>query len=173
MCKEASKRFREKNIAEGRCRCGGVRVEDLKSCQDCLDSNRKMSSKTYKQRKARGLCTCGRPKEEGKSCLHCLPRTYQWRVDRRKKAVALLGTECVCCGETFLGFLEVDHVHNDGAEERKELPTAKLYNAICKGKVALSRYQLLCSNCNGRKFRSGLGICDHPDHKMIRLRTSG
>ena len=87
-------------------------------------------------------------------------RTY---LDRCWESVrAVLGSACVQCGATGPdGFLDVDHIHNDGHREkgRDIYPsgppnTVKLAARRLKegGEVAVrGTYQLLCPNCHRLK----------------------
>ena len=63
------------------------------------------------------------------------------------------GGICKDCGEDNLYFLCIDHVFNDGAEERKKIgsDTHKLYRKLRKENYPTNRYQLLCYNCNWKK----------------------
>jgi hypothetical protein len=79
----------------------------------------------------------------------------------RKEMIDAYGGKCACCGETEALFLELDHVNNDGAEDRKENGYGvKLMCRLKKKGWPKDRYQILCSNCNQGKNRNG-GICPH------------
>ena len=72
------------------------------------------------------------------------------------------GAVCACCGESELLFLSLDHEHNDGAAERKELRTtggACFYRHL-KKRGFPPGYQVLCMNCNFGK-RMNDGVCPH------------
>ena len=87
-------------------------------------------------------------------------RESTYRKERKRKLIDILGGKCRCCGVSDITFLTVDHVFNDGHEERKSLSAVVLYERIIKGQVDLSRYQCLCWNCNHGKRING-GICPH------------
>ena len=78
----------------------------------------------------------------------------------------LLGGKCACCGEEEFEFLNVDHVNNDGSVERhgrKTRPNLHYYLEIkkcMKEGTPVTRYQLLCCNCNYSKHL-GNGTCVH------------
>lgn len=80
---------------------------------------------------------------------------------RRARALAAYGGRCKCCGETEPTFLAIDHIFNDGAEERRP-PNMKggntLLNKLENEGYPQDRYQLLCHNCN---FAKRLGACPH------------
>ena len=60
---------------------------------------------------------------------------------------------CVCCHETFETFLTLDHVNNDGAEDRKKRGSgSKLYNYLNKKNYPVG-FQVLCFNCNFGRWR--------------------
>jgi len=72
---------------------------------------------------------------------------------------------CACCGERELAFLTLDHIHNNGAAERRKI--AGRANAAGTWTYAwLARrgfppgYQVLCMNCNFGKRMNG-GVCPH------------
>lgn len=80
--------------------------------------------------------------------------------DRRRKAVHdLYGNRCACCGENDQCFLSLDHVDNDGAEERRQgVSIWTIHTRILSGEWT-SRFQLLCWNCNRGKW--AYGECPH------------
>ena len=76
------------------------------------------------------------------------------------------GAKCVCCGETCLSMLTMDHVNNDGAKHRKELKRGKgrevsieMYCWLEASKFPKG-FQVLCYNCNISKHRNK-GVCEH------------
>ena len=74
----------------------------------------------------------------------------------RDATVAYLGSKCIRCGFSDVRILHVDHIFNDGAEERRKHRiknggrhsdmTRYYFNHMTEG-----RYQLLCPNCNNLK----------------------
>jgi NAD-dependent SIR2 family protein deacetylase len=83
-------------------------------------------------------------------------RTY--RDSRRTKLIIVLGGRCVCCGETELPFLVIDHVHGQGVALRKRhdayTETRRIWKLVEAGTAALE-VQVLCANCNMAKERKG------------------
>lgn len=79
------------------------------------------------------------------------------RVRRfRKEILELLGNKCEVCNESDWRCLQIDHVNGGGNQERK-----KLYNLDSRYKYMLEKirngskdYQILCSNCNWKKYYS-------------------
>ena len=87
-------------------------------------------------------------------------------ANMRDSALARLGTCCACCGETHKTMLEIDHIHNDGAIERKAASgnarghRSFIYTNIRGMLDPNERYQILCSSCNKSKARNK-GVCEH------------
>lgn len=70
---------------------------------------------------------------------------------------------CECCGENIIEFLSIDHINNNGAEERKRLGWRgrgkAFYYWLVKNNYP-EGYQVLCCNCNHGKWINK-GICPH------------
>jgi hypothetical protein len=81
------------------------------------------------------------------------------RREDRETVLWHYGAECSCCGETELMFLTMDHVNDDGAEHRRQVPPDKLYRWIIKSGFPDS-FRVLCYNCNCGRSRNG-GECPH------------
>lgn len=65
----------------------------------------------------------------------------------RKKCLDKLGNICVWCGFSDPRALHIDHVNDDGNEERKRLKTPyQRHKAVMDDTEG--RYQILCANCN-------------------------
>lgn len=81
---------------------------------------------------------------------------YQKKYKRKYKLIAygMLGGECVRCGFDDIRALQIDHVNDDGHEE-KVPRDAQYYKKVATNKG--NRYQILCSNCNQIKR------CEHRD----------
>lgn len=78
----------------------------------------------------------------------------------RRNVIEAYGHTCTCCGETAFEFLCIDHVNNDGGDERRAglIGTALLRHVKRLG-YPKDRYQLLCHNCNQAK--GYYGYCPH------------
>jgi hypothetical protein len=97
---------------------------------------------------------------------YATPEWKAWRKDYRlrlrKALIDFYGGKCACCGETEYKFLALDHVNNDGAEERRKPglgSTEAVGRKILKGILVKENYQLLCHNCNLAK--GFYGACPH------------
>lgn len=92
---------------------------------------------------------------------HITNAKYRARdIEKRKYYINFLGSKCITCGEHQIEFLNIDHVNNDGAEERKKFKTTNILYILSK-KTELEikeRYQLLCYNCNWIKYMDSLKL---------------
>jgi hypothetical protein len=113
------------------------------------------------------LCsTCGKhpPHDNRKSCKTCLDKSNaRWNNKKQQVFAAYGGAICKCCGETLQLLLTLDHINNDGAEERKRLNRKSLYGWLVLNNFPPG-YVVLCFNCNIGKSLNG-GICPHVDAK--------
>ncbi len=78
----------------------------------------------------------------------------------RKKCFNILGGKCNDCGHDDYDVLCVDHINDDGKQERKlGIAPVTIWRKIIRGDE-LGRYQLLCFNCNLRKsiLRDRIGL---------------
>lgn len=66
---------------------------------------------------------------------------------------AAYGGECVCCEEQDDDILNLDHVNEDGAEERRRIGqgAAGIYR-LARATGFPDTYRLLCTQCNKRSF---------------------
>jgi hypothetical protein len=153
--------------ADGRCSSCQKRpaTEGKATCGVC----RERIKQTYAARKAEGKCTaCGEPAVSGKlNCQECLDKHRERgnaRTTQLKQEAftAYGGAFCACCGEDHPLFLQLDHIHNDGAQKRKAGEDglgATLY-AQLKNRGWPPGYQVLCAGCNWAKDKNN-GVCPH------------
>lgn len=85
--------------------------------------------------------------------------TSEHRREIRRSAIQMLGGFCACCGERRFEFLTLDHIENDGASERRLRTQLAIVKLILAGKTDVSKYQILCWNCNCA--RHWHGECPH------------
>lgn len=91
-----------------------------------------------------------------KSCLGTYAATQHLLC--RLEAIAHYGGACACCGEDAYEFLVIDHIHDDGAQHRREL-SGELISYWLKRNGYPPGYQILCANCNMAK-QLGDGFCE-------------
>jgi hypothetical protein len=144
-----------------------------RACKTCMLLR---YSKYRKERKAAGVCHCGRSTPKGKlTCNTCRRRTKVWRINNPEKATAMrrkqnrmqreicfrmYGDVCVCCGEDHQEFLQIDHINGGGNKHRKEIKRGghTFYLWLAQHGFP-NEYQLLCANCNSAKHY--FGQCPH------------
>lgn len=171
---KSNKRLRERRKTRRSCTdCGAPHLTDGVRCDSCQvkqnRSNRKYLQKKREWAKKEGICTACRklPIKEGrKRCGPCLEaqlaRTREYSRAMRRRALDHYGRECVCCGETEVRFLTLDHINNDGNEHRKSLGLRSgyaFYQWMEKNGYP-NTLQVLCWNCNMGKYFNG-GMCPH------------
>jgi hypothetical protein len=92
---------------------------------------------------------------------HKIKRCMQQRkrhAERRLKILEHYGRRCICCGETQIEFLSIDHVNGGGYKERKDRGIFGLYQYIIKNNYP-DRFRILCHNCN--QSMGFYGYCPH------------
>lgn len=123
-----------------------------KSCRDCgaelfVSINWKPSSAKRKDY----ICRVCRRADSAKETLII-----------KRKTIEAYGGKCVCCGESIMEFLTVDHINGNGAEERKQIGRNGghyFYYYLKKLGYPKDNYQVLCFNCNCAKHM--YGTCPH------------
>lgn len=83
-----------------------------------------------------------------------------YRAKLRDAVLDAYGGKCSCCGESQKLFLAVDHINNDGAEQRREFGKGDAIYRWIKRNSYPTGFQILCANCNWGKHVNG-GVCPH------------
>lgn len=93
---------------------------------------------------------------------HQLEQKREYRKKVRTTVLQKYGGVCVCCNEAEEKFLGIDHILNDGKEDRKSKGTGYgFYLYLYKTEPDHNRYQVMCHNCNFAKGH--YGSCPHLD----------
>lgn len=93
--------------------------------------------------------------------------TKRYRLRRKMECISAYGGKCMCCGETHLEMLTVDHKNNNGSEHRKTYtPGGSAIYILLKKLGFPSEYQCLCFNCNFSRYL-GNGVCIHQREKQL------
>ncbi|SRR6266581_2188188 len=175
---QAKYRERHKN---DRCHvCGILYAGPYSKCNGCRDKEKAR----YQAKKTANICPkCKGPSTIGIICDICkytdkilrlmslgrgTPEHKEADLARIKERGRTLrfqilkgyGEKCICCSETEPIFLDLDHVHNNGAEERKTTRKGYVLYAWVIQNNFPSDYQLLCKNCNWGKYINK-GVCPH------------
>lgn len=137
-------------------------------CKSCQST---MRTSTYVRRRDQGLCLKCLVLTSHQSCF-CEQCSSQQNLLRRENGVgrtatkrymdklrdevfAIYGGACIVCGESHPAFLSVDHMNNDGAEHRQNTGNGRrFYQWLRKNNFPQEGFQLLCANCNWRKYVS-------------------
>lgn len=95
-------------------------------------------------------------------------RTTEHTRKKRQELKAELIThygngKCVCCGETEIMFLSIDHTNGDGCKHLKHIGY-NLYFWLKKNNYP-EGFQVLCFNCNRGKYLNN-GICPHQSQHL-------
>ena len=83
--------------------------------------------------------------------LRTIENQKQYNLDLKLRVLEHLGGKtCVSCGFSDSMALCVDHIHNDGARDRKKNSTYTIRKRILSMSPEAARrdYQVLCANCN-------------------------
>lgn len=86
---------------------------------------------------------------------------YQYRIEIKKEVIAHYSNNsmsCAHCGNNDLDVLCIDHIENNGAQDRKEnniscrgINNGVQIHDVLKRKNFPTGYQVLCANCNLKK----------------------
>lgn len=129
-------------------------------CRDCVSAVKiDHYKRTRPQQRQRQL----RYQRDNRDRLYAYNSAWQKRRHRRLRAeaIAAYGARCACCGEREPTFLDLDHIHNDGASHRAEAGNGtQIMLQLRDAGWPRGRVQLLCCNCNQGKARNG-GVCPH------------
>lgn len=150
--REAAARYRERNREQYNQRMRDWREQNRDRAREMSREwrNRKLASATPEEAAAIRAVESAKTKRNQDRC-------------RDEVFAAYGGYKCRCCGESERLFLSIDHVENNGAEERK----SGLYRSSGTAFYLWLRksgfppgYQVLCMNCQVGKHKNG-GVCPH------------
>lgn len=150
--REAAQRYRDRDPERHRRRMKEWRA-----------ANRERSREHSREWRNRKLAAAS-PEEEARirQAERDKTKRNQDRV-RREVFEAYGGFVCACCGETQPLFLSIDHINNDGAQERRSGKYGSSGSAFylwLRKNAFPAGYQVLCMNCQVGKHRNG-GVCPH------------
>lgn len=114
---------------------------------------------------------------EKKCCNSCLKKARDYYQSHRSQALEYqrknaqiiklkvmqhyggLYPTCVCCDESEITFLEIDHINGKGSEHRKLTGEGTTFYRWLIRMHYPQGFQILCCNCN--KGKAILGKCPH------------
>ena len=85
-------------------------------------------------------------------------KNKEYRRKVRLEALEHYGGKCSCCGERNKEFLCFDHINNDGAKHRKNMPDRSIAPWLRRHNYP-EGFRVLCHNCN--MARGIYGYCPH------------
>lgn len=178
---------REKLIAAGLCWvCAkNPKSSDRTECTSCATRKNALKRIARARRRIAGVCQdCS--SEIDLDCVFCAAclKKYRDRALVRRSATggqvrirgaaaarrldalnAYGGAICVCCGETELVFLTLDHPDNNGGRHREITGNGTSFIRWLKRNNYPKGLQVLCWNCNEAKRI--LGTCPHQTQKQL------
>ena len=86
----------------------------------------------------------------------------RWKSKLRNEVLNHYGgnpPKCAKCGIDNINCLEIDHINNNGAKERKGVQkTGEVFYLWLRKNNYPKNYQILCKNCNWIKYLESRGI---------------
>ena len=155
--------WRQARTDSGQCwDCQKPATGGTNRCEECAERVRQQSAARRSARRVQGKCIiCGKDMRTSRSCCaDCTARQSNRNHRFRDAVLDHYGRECVCCGESEVLFLCLDHVENDGAAHRREHGTGSKFMEWVVRNNYPSGLQTLCWNCNAGKHLNG-GTCPH------------
>lgn len=143
-----------------------------KFCKDCLITLNENNANKYDMDHAQYVCIkCRKQRnkqryQNRKEIIREQQRIYDLNV--KIKIIEAYGGKCICCNEDAIEFLTIDHINNDGAEDRKKNGNksgGNLYRWLIKNNFPKENYQILCYNCNCAK--GFFGYCPHNKPEFV------
>lgn len=74
-----------------------------------------------------------------------------WRQRKKDAIIDHYGGDCNLCHIVDREVLTLDHVMNNGAEHRRQVPISQMYSWVVKNNFPLD-FRVLCFNCNHKAF---------------------
>lgn len=129
-------------------------------CRDCLNAKQREKYKADPQWAEKRKAYARSYYTHNPERLKDLRRTNRQRY--RSMVLAHYGEQCVCCSESNVAFLTVDHINDDGADHRRSLGknagSLQVWRWIVQHGFP-DHFQILCWNCNAAKHI--YGSCPH------------
>lgn len=133
---------------------GGDGIQRTKKARDAIDYRRHADSRRLKAKR-----------RYAKNRLQVLAGLKTRGRALKVEVITAYGGRCVCCGETYLEFLTIDHANGDGAAHRRKNGKGRgIYLDLKARGFPQEGYRCMCFNCN---ISLGFyGYCPHkPDER--------
>ncbi len=146
-------------------RSGGGKYYYRKWCTQCYTEMKSPYRKEYQAKNAEYLNRYHAIKYQRTKASGKLARKRYY--DKWKKQVFdHYGYQCVCCGEDEHRFLTIDHMNDNGAQQRELVGAGYVFFKWLVANNYPNDYRVLCHNCNTGRFRNG-GKCPHETRKYL------
>jgi len=156
--------------------CGGCGKEPLpgqSACQKCKDARKACWDKASPERKKRKSRQTMESVKRNPVRHREQVQAYQKRL--KAEVFEAYGGKCVCCGESGLCFLTIDHINGDGAAHRRSLSKHRKSRSLCSQTIYVwlkhngfpKDFQILCYNCNCAK-----GTSEFCPHQLMKKETT-
>ena len=95
-------------------------------------------------------------------------KQYYYELQKKSRSTYKLqafeaygGAICLCCGETHIEFLSIDHINGNGAAHRRTIGAGRSvhFNKWLRDHAYPPGFRVLCMNCNWALGKSG--YCPH------------
>lgn len=145
------------------------------TCKNCREKILKTNNERKKKLAEEGRCVVCSSKIENNGkhkniCKECRNKanasSKKSQQKNRQIVLEAYGNKCVCCGWDYQDDLAMDHIYNDGKEHRKHVFSSNFYRWLIRNNFPKDRFQILCNNCNIRKYRNG-GVMVYPFRKEV------
>lgn len=161
----------------------GPRSQDQPVCADCRQARREAGDPVRDGRNRSpdqllrcGSCGCtdqaGFRQVPGKRwvCIACetaYNSAYRARV--MGEMFDAYGGKCACCGNARRIVLELDHVDNNGAEDRRAIRRTGGFPMAARLRKEgwPPGFQLLCANCHAEKTKTGRCACQEDGSAVV------
>lgn len=157
--------------------CGVAPRTHGTKCKPCRDSGIVLRKILRKDKVKSGICSScmKRPLHTEGLCLLCANKSRVYQLCNKLRVFeAYGGAKCVCCGETNVGFLTLDHIKSGGHKQVIELWGKKSGSSKRVYKMLIDQnfppgYRVLCGNCNSGRAMNG-DVCPHiRPYKSVEL----
>tara|TARA_B100001123_G_C14787965_1_gene819229 strand:- start:64 stop:663 length:600 start_codon:yes stop_codon:yes gene_type:complete len=158
---EEYKKRRKENYQKNREK---ILEEKKKEYKDHKSRYHNYSKKYYQENRAYYLQKARKDREENGEHINKLRRERQSKI--KEEVYRHYGNGkimCVCCGESNIKFLTLDHIHNNGKQHR----SGKSFRLAvwAKKNNYPSTLQVMCMNCNWARSKESDKICPHKKFK--------
>lgn len=126
--------------------CKSDSLPELTLCQPHTDRRREYE-RLYRERHKQRIYENKRQYRDEHAVLIRTQKARR-RHEVKLQVINAYGGACVCCNETYLPFLQLDHINGDGKNHRQQAGTGQgiLYDLIKRGYPPI--VQVLCANCH-------------------------